>query len=148
MMPMGYLFPQNPARQFRREMNRLFSDFLGDVADGGRLWTGRTQPALNLWETPDALMVEAEIPGVKSDELEIAVVGPELTIKLNRAEPPEDGVTYHRRERPTGSFVRMLRLPMEVDADRVEAELANGVLLLKLPKAESAKPRKIRVNGK
>jgi HSP20 family protein len=57
----------------------------------------------------------------------------------------KEGVTFHRRERPSGSFVRVVQLPAEVDADRVEAELRNGVLTLTLPKAESARPRKISV---
>jgi HSP20 family protein len=90
-------------------------------------------------------MVEMEVPGVKSGQIDVSVAGDELTIKAQRPDVSEDGVTYHRRERPTGNFTRVLSLPCAVDANRVEAELAEGVLTLRLPKAEAAKPRKINV---
>jgi HSP20 family protein len=79
------------------------------------------------------------------DQIEISVVGNELSLKVQRPDLAQDGVAYHRRERPTGNFTRVLRLPVEVNADKVQAELAHGVLTLTLPKAESAKPRKIKV---
>ena len=100
---------------------------------------------MNVWEQGDALLVEMEVPGVKSDQVDISVAGGELSIKIDRPEVAQEGVTYHRRERPVGSFTRVLRLPVEVDADRVEAELRDGVLMITLPKAEAAKPRKINV---
>jgi HSP20 family protein len=111
-------------------------------------WSGtaRNQPAVNLWETPDALHVELEVPGVKTEQLDLSVVGNQLTIKIDRPEPQEEGVTYHRRERPVGSFVRVLELPADVDSTRVEADLQHGVLTIKLPKAEASMPRKIQVN--
>jgi HSP20 family protein len=71
----------------------------------------------------------------------------DLTIKIQRPDVAEDGVAYHRRERPVGDFTRVLRLPCEVNADKVAAELQNGVLTLKLPKAEAAKPRKINIKS-
>jgi len=107
----------------------------------------RNQPAVNLWETPEAVQVELEVPGLKSNELDVSVVGNQLSIKIEQSEGQEEGVTYHRRERPVGSFVRVLRLPVEVDANKVEADLKHGVLTVKLPKAEAARPRKIRVTA-
>ena len=92
----------------------------------------RSQPAANVWEQDDALLVEMEVPGVKSDQVDISVAGGELSVKINRPEVDQEGVTYHRRERPVGSFTRVLRLPVEVDADRVEAELHDGVLTITL----------------
>jgi HSP20 family protein len=74
------------------------------------------------------------------------VVGSDLTIRGKRGEEPSEGTAYHRRERGAGEFNRVLRLPIEVDADRVEATLRDGVLLVKLPKAESARPKKIKVS--
>jgi HSP20 family protein len=73
------------------------------------------------------------------------VVGNELVIQGRRMDLDEEGVSYHRRERGVGEFKRVLRLPVEVDADKVEATLHDGVLLVKLPKAAAAKPRKIQV---
>ena len=134
----------SPFQQLRSEMDRLLNGFLGAATNGG---SSRHQPAVNLWDENDALMVELEIPGVKSDQIDISVAGLDLTIKIQRPDVAEDGVAYHRRERPVGDFTRVLRLPCEVNADKVTAELQNGVLTLKLPKAEAAKPRKINVKS-
>ncbi len=98
-----------------------------------------------MWEYGDHLYAEAELPGLKSEDLDVSVVGGDLTIRGHRGSEPQEGTSYHRRERGTGEFTRVLRLPIEVDADKVEATLTNGVLLVKLPKAESAKPKKIKV---
>jgi HSP20 family protein len=147
-MVFRYNFPRGTAGQVRREMDRLLSSFVGNFADGGRPWFDRGQPSVNLWETGDAVVAEAELPGVQQDQIEISVVGNELTLKVERPELQKEGVTFHRRERPSGSFVRVVRLPAEVDANRVEADLRNGVLTVTLPKAESARPRKIQVTTK
>ncbi len=147
-MVFRYNFPRGTASQLRQEMDRLLSSFVGNFADGGRPWVDRGQPSINLWETGDAVVVEAELPGVQQEQIEISVVGNELTLKVERPELEKEGVTFHRRERPSGSFVRVVRLPTEVEANRVEAEFRNGVLTVTLPKAESARPRKIHVTTK
>ena len=147
-MVFRYNFPRGTASQLRREMDRLLSSFVGNFADGGQPWVERGQPSVNVWESGDAVVAEAELPGVQRDQINISVVGNELTLKVERPELEKEGVTFHRRERPGGSFVRVLRLPTEVDADRVEANLCNGVLTVTLPKAESARPRKIHVATK
>lgn len=103
-------------------------------------------PALNVWESDEALFVEAELPGLKQEDLELEIMGGELTIKGQRPDVKQQGESYHRQERGTGAFVRRLRLPVDVDASKVEASLTNGVLEIRLPKAEAAKPRKINVN--
>ncbi len=143
----GYRNPRHPLHQLRDEMDRLLSGFFGPASDGLLPPMFRGQPAANVWEQGDALLVEMEVPGVKSDQVDISVAGGELSVKINRPEAAPEGVTYHRRERPAASLSRVLRLPVEVDANRVEAELRDGILLITLPKAESAKPRKINVAG-
>jgi HSP20 family protein len=129
------------------QANRLFGDFFGPAAAP----QGRTVgifPALNVWEGDDELYVEAELPGIRSDDLDISVVGQQLMIKGRRADfEPEKGVSIHRRERGSGEFARVIELPVEVNANGVEAKLADGVLLIMLPKAEAAKPRKIEVKS-
>ncbi|MEX2113038.1 MAG: Hsp20/alpha crystallin family protein [Pirellulales bacterium] len=138
----------HPLDQLRTQMDRLVSDFFGPMpgAYAPRVIAGpRSFPALNVWEFGDHLYAEAELPGMSSDDIDVSVVGGDLTIRGHRGEQLEDGSSYHRRERGTGEFTRVLRLPIEVDADRVEASLKDGVLLVKLPKAESAKPKKIKV---
>jgi HSP20 family protein len=126
-------------------MDRLLGGFMGNVGDLPWPVTGRGRPAVNAWETDDALKVELELPGVQSDQIELSVVGDELSIKVDRPDAEPQGATYHRRERGVGTFARVVRLPLEVDPDRVEAELRYGVLTITLPKAESARPRKIEV---
>jgi HSP20 family protein len=138
-----------PPALMRDEMDRLVSGFFGPrsgAAPARWSWSVPSFPALNVWDAGDALYAEAEVPGLKSEDLDISVVGGDLTIRGRRSDPQPEGVTFHRRERSSGEFNRVLRLPEEVDADKVEASLTDGVLLVKLPKAESAKPKKIKVS--
>ncbi len=136
----------NQLHQLQQEMNRLFSRW-GD--DGGR-WAGLAggYPAVNVWEDADKVFVEAELPGLDLKDLEIYVTGGnQLTLKGERKPcAPEKGL-WHRQERVFGKFSRSLTLPFNVDADKVDARFENGVLLVTLPKHESAKPRKINVKG-
>jgi HSP20 family protein len=138
----------NPVHQFREELDRLMTGAFNTpgVATAARMVTGRSFPAINVWEEGDNFFVEAEVPGLRSENLEITVVGDELTLKGERAADERAESTYHRRERGAGSFSRSVKLPSEVNPERVEAALNDGVLLLTLPKAEAAKPRKIKVN--
>ncbi len=145
-MAIRYETLPSPIHQLRREMDRLFSGFMGSLPETGVLASVvRGQPAVNLWETRETVEVELELPGVKPEQLDIAVQQDQLTIKVERSETPAQGVTYHRRERPLGSFTRVLTLPAQVDAEKVDANLRDGVLRITLPKAEAVKPRKIPV---
>ena len=139
--------PRRAFDQLRGEMNRLVNGFTDQFSMPWPMG-GRALPAANVWERDDAVLVEMEIPGVKQEHLDLTVVENELTVKVERPELEEGKATYHRRERPTGGFVRTLRLPTPVDASQVEAELRNGVLTVTLPKALSAKPHKIQVSAK
>jgi HSP20 family protein len=138
----------NPVSTLRGEVDRLFGDFFGPAGAPASTTGTHAFPALNIWEREGELFVEAELPGLKNDDLDISVVGQQLVIKGRRADfEPQEGVAFHRRERGVGEFVRAVDLPVEVDADRVEAKLADGVLVITLPKAEAAKPRKIQVRS-
>jgi HSP20 family protein len=108
----------------------------------------RPFPAVNAWDEGDDIVAEAELPGLKGEEVDISVLGSELTVKGERKPVTEEGTSYHRRERGTGSFTRVLRLPVEVDAEKVQATLRDGVLTVRMPKAEAAKPRKITVEAR
>ena len=138
---------QYPFYQFRDGVDRLVTGVLGPTAEGLLPAMFRSQPAVNVWEQGDALLVEMEVPGIKNDQVDISVAGGELSIKIDRpdVEPGERPISPPRTA--GGSFTRVLRLPVEVDANRVEAELRDGVLMITLPKAETAKPRKINVAG-
>ncbi len=106
----------------------------------------RRQPArylaINVREENDAYLLTALVPGLKAEDLHIRVLEDVVTIEGNF---PQDENEYLLRELPEGSFQRELRLPSELDADKVEAAIADGILTLKLPKAESARPKTIKV---
>ena len=132
-----------PLTQLQGEVNRLFESFFEDLPAQRAYAAG--YPALNTWEDGDAAWVEAELPGMNMDDVEIYVTGRELTIGGERKIAQPDGASWHRRERSQGRFNRTLTLPWDVDADRVEATLRDGVLTVKLPKCESCKPKKVKV---
>ena len=134
--PMGLV--SNRLSWLRNEMDQLLGQALGGSE-------GRGFPAVNVWEDGERFYAEAELPGFKLEDLELSVVGDSLTIKGERKiEAPEGGV-WHRRERVSGTFTRTLEFGGPIEADRVEAVMAHGVLTVTLPKAEAVKPRKIQV---
>ena len=138
--------PINPfttMNQLRREIDHLFEDLAPGVR--GLLAPLQTFPALNVWEDDNNVYTEAEIPGVSKDDLEIYTIGSELTIKGRRPPMAEEGRSFHRRERGTGDFTRVVTLPAEVNAEKVEADLQHGVLTVRMPKTEAHKARKITV---
>ena len=103
-------------------------------------------PLINLTEGKDHYLVRAELPGVKGDELDIQVTANNLAISGERKIAAEDeGARYHRREREAGTFSRMIGLPDEVDTDKVDAKLENGILTVVISKAEITKPKQITV---
>ncbi|MGD8697885.1 MAG: Hsp20/alpha crystallin family protein [Gemmatimonadales bacterium] len=142
-----------PVSRLRNEIDRAFDDVFGgaplrrDPGVRAGLW-GRSYPLVNVWEADEKLYAEAELPGLRLDDLEILIHGSQLTIQGERKEVDGEDVRYHRRERGTGSFCSKVDLPVEIDVDKVEATLENGVLTLEMPKAPSALPRKIEVQVK
>jgi len=103
-------------------------------------------PPLNVTQDNDNFYVRAEVPGLNAKELSISARRNRLSLSGKREIPGEnDRVSYHRKERAEGTFSRTLTLPGEVDAERVDARYADGILSLTLPKAEQAKPRQIAV---
>ena len=140
------LNPMWPISQLRRDLSGLLDGCGLDVATGFP-WSAATFPALNIWEEADAFGAEAEVPGVAPDELEVCAQGNELTIKGRRPTLDGDKVSYLRRERGTGEFTRVVTLPAEIDADKVEAVLKDGVVTIRLPKAGVVKRKKVTVKA-
>jgi HSP20 family protein len=132
-----------PLLRLHDDMNRLFEGLFEDMPDARPY--GAAYPALNTWEDGDTAYVEAELPGLGMDDVEILVSGNEVTINGQRKIEAAEGATWHRRERSQGKFSRVLSLPWEIDADKVEARLRDGVLTVRLPKCESCKPKKVKV---
>jgi HSP20 family protein len=141
-----YFDPLVPFGQLRRELDHLLDNVPGAAGLRGAL--AGPFPAVNLWEDGDNLYAEAEVPGISMDGMDITVVGNQLTVGGRRQPIEGEGVCCHRQERGAGDFKRTIELPVEVDADRVEAVLKNGVLAIQLPKAAPARARKIVVKGK
>ncbi len=100
---------------------------------------------INIREEDDVYVLSALVPGIKSDELNIQVLEDVVCIE---GEYKMDDSKYLIRELPGGSFTRTLRLPAPIDAENVEAEVIDGVLTLRLPKAESARPKQIKIQSR
>jgi len=128
--------------EMQHEMNRLFDRW------GNHSFGLVESPAFNLWEENDALYLEAELPGLALEDLEIFVTGHnQFTIKGERKPPVLEKGVQHRQERGFGKFTRTVTLPFAVDENKVEARFENGVLKVRLPKHEAAMPRKIAIKG-
>ena len=135
--------PWHEVHRIRSDMNRLFSSL-------GRDWPmlAASYPPMNVWQDGDNLYLEAELPGMDLSDLEIYVIGgDQLTIKGERKPVQVDRAVWLRRERGFGKFSRVMTLPIPVDADNVQAKLAQGVLSITLPKSADAKPKKIAVKA-
>lgn len=137
----------------RREIDRTFEEFWGERwPRAGRVAflpgrSARQYPLVNVHEDERHLYVEALAPGVDPKTLDLSVVHGTLTIKGEKPGLAQvSAEAYHRNERAAGRFSRTLELPVEVDAGKVTAEYKNGLLLVTLPKSESARPKQIPVN--
>ncbi|MGD8367007.1 MAG: Hsp20/alpha crystallin family protein [Desulfobacterales bacterium] len=135
--------PFEELERMRSQMDRVMEGFSGS----GLRPSAGVFPAVNLTEDADRYYVRAELPGIKSEDLDIQVTGRNLSLSGERVIAPDvEGARYHRREREGGKFSRVIGLPGEVNPEKVEARLANGVLTVSVAKAEAAKPRKITIN--
>lgn len=134
--------------RLQREMNDLFNALTGTKRGfTDALWRGaKLFPLLNVKEMDDHFVVTAEIPGMKTDDLNIKVEGDILSLKGER-KPYEigDAGSYHRRERATGAFQRSLTLPARVDSEGVKATYKEGILTVTLPKEKLAVPKQITI---
>lgn len=145
MPNIGSMRPFEELNRMRRQMDRIMDSLMDAKAQG--LQSG-VFPAINLTEDDNHFYLRAELPGIKADDLDIQATGRNITIVGERKLDTEDAAAkYHRREREGGRFSRAVAMPKEIDADRVEARMQNGVLTLKVPKSESAKPRRIAIGS-
>jgi len=137
--------PFEELNRMRRQMDRIMENFMDRPA--GSLGAG-VYPAINLTEDENHYYMRAELPGIKSEDLDIQATGNNVTVSgERRIEAEESSARYHRREREAGKFSRVFAMPRNIDAGRVEARLINGILTVKVPKAESARPRRIQITS-
>jgi HSP20 family protein len=132
-------------RHMQRELERLVSR--GGAGDERQGVGGGVYPPINVYNSSSEIVVEAEVTGVKRDDLDLSITGETLVIRGQKkpsTESPEN-VRYHRHERGTGDFSRTIVLPDHVDGENIQANLKAGVLTVRLPKTQAAMPRKIEV---
>ena len=140
----------NPIRDFsvlQNQMNRLFEDAMGTWL-GESNGTGNTNwvPLADIYENDNDLIAKVELPGVDPNRVDVRVENNVLTIRGER--PFDQKVAqenYHRLERSFGTFSRSFALPTTIDADKIHAEYRDGILNLRLPKSERAKPKRIQI---
>jgi HSP20 family protein len=150
----GSVTPFRPLAEiarWEREMDRMLANFLGgrmplasqDLSE--RL--GIREPAVDIYEDGDDIVVKAEMPGVDLDNIEVTVTDNVLLLRgeKQKQEEANEG-EYYRSERVYGAFVRGIPLPAETDAQKATANFNNGVLEVRIPKAEEAKKRQVKVN--
>ncbi len=134
--------------EMRHSMDRLF----GGYRPFGRRWYADREIGyvpLDVSETDEAYEVEAALPGVKPEDVEVQVHGDTVTIKGEaREEAEENGKSWLRRERRYGVFARSFTLPTDIDSDKASADFEDGLLRLRLPKSEAERPKTIKVSSK
>ena len=145
-----WLDPFRDLSAIQERMNQIFEDAL--ARSRGReegLGTGMWTPAVDIYENNDFVVVKAELPGVEKNQISVDVKDGILSLRGERKFEKElKEESYHRIERSYGSFQRSFSLPVSVDQDKVTARFEDGVLEVKLPKKEKAKPKQIQVDVK
>jgi HSP20 family protein len=144
--PISRWEPFRDLNEVQQEMNRVFDSFFGrpaTVSTGERMWV----PLCDMYETKDDVYVVFELPGVREKEVSVNITADLLTLKGERKWDKEiNDESYHRLERVYGKFERSVPLPVPVQADKATATYRDGVLEIKLPKAEEVKPKEIKID--
>lgn len=126
-------------RRMQSEINRLFDDIEAPPAPAA-------YPPVNIWVGESSVVVTAELPGIAENDIDLSVRADSLTIKAKREpETPSSRVTWHRRERVSGCFSRVVELPFRIDPDKVDARVLNGVLEVELQRPEADRPKRIQI---
>jgi HSP20 family protein len=135
-----------PLADLRREMDRLFEDFWAPVTSSSRTLGSEWQPACDIDESEDHFLLSLEMAGVPKEQIRIEVAGNELVISGERSRQTkrkQESQSYS--ERRFGKFQRSFALPSAVDSARIEADYQDGILRVWVPKAESSKPRQVKI---
>jgi len=139
--------PIGELSSIHERMNRLFGEAFGPSPAPEEGWTRSWEPAVNIYESDDEIVVKAEVPGIERDRVGVEVKDGVLSLRGERKfEREVKEESYHRIERSYGSFQRSFTLPSSVDPDKVRATLRNGVLEVTLRKREQARPKQVRIS--
>ena len=140
--------PFREMRSLQDEVNRLFASSFSRGGNESDLMRGAWSPQVDIFENQNEIVLEAELAGMKPEDVDISIENNVLTIHGERKfEKKDEGDNFHRVERSYGSFTRSFTLPPTVQSENVNAEFENGVLRLTLAKREEAKPRRIEIKA-
>jgi HSP20 family protein len=142
----------SPGRGGNRRLERMLRDLNRVLESPSAAYVSESPagvyPLMNVSQDGENFYVCSEIPGVNMKDLDVSVTGRSLTVSGERQPEVEDPkVRYHRKERQSGKFRRQFNLPTDLEVEKVQAQYRHGILMLVLPKAESAKPKKVAISG-
>ena len=138
--------PLGEVTSLRQAMDRLFEDAFVNPSNWMTLASGQTWPQVDIYETDNELVVQAALPGISPDAVEITLTGQMLTLRGEyKGDESVKGEQYLYRERRLGTFHRQFQLPVRVDGDSAEAHFEHGLLTLRIPKAAEVRPRQISI---
>ncbi len=140
----------NPFREMellRRELDRVFDDAMYRGRGPVGFIRNVNQPAVNLIDTGESLVLEADIPGLSEEQIKINLTTNVVSLSGERNEAAPEGYSVHRRERGKYSFARSFSLPTKVDPEKTRASLKHGVLTLEMPKMPESRPRSISIKA-
>jgi len=138
--------PWTAVPTLQNRVNRLFDDMFPEIREGVDTGLMEWRPMVDTYEKDDAIIVNAELPGVKKDDISIDVKNNILTISGERKDEEEvNEDNYFRKERFYGKFQRSFTLPENVDPDKVDAAYKDGVLEVKIPKTDEGSTKKIEI---
>lgn len=143
-----WMDPFRELSTIQERMNQLFEDFVGRTRGGreGELAISGWAPSVDISETDNEFIVSVELPGLEKDQIGVEYKDGILTLRGERKQEREvKEESYHRMERSYGAFHRSFTLPGSVDGEKISATMKNGVLEVRLPKKEAAKPKQIKV---
>jgi HSP20 family protein len=136
--------PFGELSSLRREMDRLWENFFGERLLT-RMWEREWAPSLDVSESKDNFVVKAEVPGIDAKDIDISLTGDVLTIRGEKKQEKEEREEdYHLVETSYGSFSRSVRLPAEVESNKIKASYKNGILNITLPKSEKVKAKEVK----
>jgi HSP20 family protein len=134
--------PWTGFRELESQLDRIFHGNATPVRNTAGVWA----PAVDIYETAEAYVLHADLPGMTKEDIEVQVLEDQVAIRGNRKRvQPTEEKGFHRLERAEGRFERSFRIKGGIDASRVEARFENGVLTVTLPKPEEAKPRQVEI---
>jgi HSP20 family protein len=137
--------PTQDFKNLQQQLNRLFEPFARFTPTDEDLVAGNWVPPVDVAETQEKILVRAELPGLKQEDISIEFENGLLTLRGERKLEKQEGLTWHRVERTYGAFSRSFTLPRTVDPEKIAATYREGILEIEVPKREEAKPKQIRI---